>query len=81
MLSLPNSTAPCAASRAHTVESWSGTWLASTREPLVVRIPLVLQRSFNAIGTPWKGPRQRPAMISDSACCAAARAVSAVTVI
>ena len=35
--------------------------------PAIVRTPRVLQRSFTAMGTPWRGPRYRPARISASA--------------
>ena len=46
----------------------------------MVRTPAVSKMSLSPIGTPWSGPRHRPAAISASARRASARAWSAVTV-
>jgi hypothetical protein len=46
----------------------------------VVLTPAVSNRSFNAMGMPWSGPRTRPAAISFSAARASASACSPVTV-
>ena len=56
VLVLPMMTAPACRSLATTSSSWSGTWFWNSNDPYVVRNPLVLVRSFTAIGTPCRGP-------------------------
>ena len=56
VLVLPMITAPACRSLATTSSSWSGTWFWNSNDPYVVRNPLVLVRSFTAIGTPCRGP-------------------------
>ena len=78
--SLPRSTAPACRSFRTTVASSFGTQSARIREPAVVRIPFVANRSFTATGIPCSGPLYRPVSISRSAWRACSSASSAVTV-
>ena len=79
--SLPTITAPACfnwrTSSASSAGTRSRNWLLAA----VVRTPAVSRRSFSPIGMPCRGPRQRPAMTSASACRACSSADSAVTVI
>ena len=52
---LPRTTKPAARVRATCARSKSGTFSANGLLENVVRIPAVVSRSLNAIGTPWKG--------------------------
>ena len=61
MLVFPKMIAPASLRRATTLASSSGTKPESTLAPPVVRSPRVRQRSLTATGTPWSGPRERPA--------------------
>ena len=74
------STAPAVRRRSTTAASSPLTRVAKNLEAAVVRTPAMWKRSFTDTGTPWSGPRHRPAAISDSTCRAAERASSAVTV-
>ncbi len=76
----PRRIIPASASRRTTVASASGTRSSIVREWHVVRTPRVNTMSLCEIGSPWSGPRQRPAEISRSAARAAATAASAQTV-
>ncbi len=79
MLSLPRVTAPAATSRATAVQSCSAVKYSAVRVPQEVGSPRMKQRSLNASGTPWSGPRValRPAASRRRA---AASAPSASTV-
>ena len=57
MLSLPRVTAPAPTSRATAVQSCSAVKYRAVRVPQEVGNPWMKQRSLNAIGTPWSGPR------------------------
>src|SRR4030095_8929125 len=61
VLHLPMGTAPAALSRRTTSASSGGTLSRKNDEPWVVRTPAVSKMSLRPIGTPWSGPRQRPA--------------------
>src|SRR5579871_5180112 len=67
--SLPSSTPPAARSLAVTTASLRATLSANTLECAVVGTPATSTMSLSAYGTPWNGPRQRPAAISASAAC------------
>src|SRR5262249_36758764 len=77
---LPSRIAPASYNRRVTVASAVGMRSMHTRECPDVRMPAVSKMSFNANGTPCNGPRYFRRPISRSACCACARARSAVTV-
>src|SRR5580700_9595345 len=55
--SLAKSTAPAWKSRSIQVALYAGTWSLKGSAPQVVRMPLVLNRSFAPKGIPWRGPR------------------------
>jgi hypothetical protein len=76
--SLPIMMPPAASRRAVTGASDAATLSISTLECAVVGKPATSMISFKAKGTPCKGPRQPPAMISLSAWRAAAMARSGV---
>src|SRR5262245_6268907 len=80
VLHLPIGTAPASRSRRTASASSAGTLSRKNDEPWVVRTPAVSKMSFTPIGTPWSGPRQRPAASSASARRAASRARPALTV-
>src|SRR5207302_7447212 len=53
---LPTTTAPAARKRSTTVASYGGRQPSRMRDEHVVGIPRVAKLSFNAIGTPARGP-------------------------
>src|SRR3982074_2190504 len=81
MLSLPRDTAPAARSRVTAVQYWSAVKYSAVRVPQEVGRPRMKQRSLNASGTPWSGPRHRPRPASSSRRRAAASARSAAPVV
>ena len=76
---LPRRTTPALRRRATTVESRSTTFSANIGMPPPVGMPSMSQRSFTATGTPCKGPRLLPLLVSASAWFAAANAFSRLT--
>src|SRR5262249_20742673 len=73
---VPSMTAPASLSFWTTAESAPATWFSRTFEPDRVLTPLTSYSSLIAIGTPCKGPRYLPLLISASAVFADARASS-----
>ena len=73
-------TAPAVFSRATTVASFDGTFVRWIVMPAAVGMPAVLQRSFTAIGTPCRAPRDVPDAVSASRRLASASACSGVGV-
>ena len=83
VLVLPIVIAPAVRSRSTIRASASGTFVAKTVEPNVVRMPRVSTRSLWATGSPWRHPISSPranAASASPASPAAARAVSATKV-
>src|ERR1700675_5044785 len=66
MLSLPKLMPPASRSRRAAVHSPAPTKYSGVRVPHDVGKPCRWQRSLKPSGTPWSGPRQRPAAASAS---------------
>src|SRR5580698_9212746 len=79
MLVLPMRTAPALRSRCVIVDSYGGTQPSRILDPQVVGIPLVVNRSLTATGTPASAPSGSPAARLRSTSRACARASSAAT--
>src|SRR5262245_9418835 len=76
---LPSTIAPAARIRATAAASTPGRVWANARAPPVVGIPATSKMSFTPTGTPWSGPRRRPARASAWRSRAVASAPSAST--
>src|SRR5215475_14327794 len=80
MLSLPRLTAPASSSRRAAVHSVGEVKYPGIRVPHEVGSPSRWQRSLSPTGTPWSGPRHRPAAASSSSARARRRAASSSSV-
>src|SRR6516164_3007387 len=79
MLVLPMMIAPACLSRVVIVASYGGCQPSRMREPQVVGIPIVVNKSLTATGTPASGPSGSPLVRRPSTSAAWASALSAAT--
>src|SRR5579864_1359407 len=79
MLVLPTMIAPARFSRRVIVASYGGRQPSRMREPQVVGMPIVVNTSLTATGTPASGPSGSPLLRLESTSAAWASALSAAT--
>ena len=77
VLVLPRIIPPAERTRSTKAESWSGMVSLNTKEPMVLRIPLVNSKSLMAMGRPSRAPVSPRPIFSSASLAEAPRLIAA----